>query len=96
VTSSAANDGGLCETNLNDEPYLPFEGAGAISEWRLKLPAAVPQSDVDTMTDVNLRLRYQAREGGAPLRRPADGAWCARGRVPNSALAQQREHADGR
>ena len=33
VTSSAQSDSGLFETNLRDERYLPFENAGAISEW---------------------------------------------------------------
>ena len=39
VTSSGQNDSGLFETNLRDERYLPFEGAGVISEWQLTLPA---------------------------------------------------------
>ena len=38
VTSSAQNDSGLFETNLRDDRYLPFEGAGAISGWRIQLP----------------------------------------------------------
>src|SRR6185503_11306367 len=37
VTSSAQNDSGLFETNLHDERYLPFEGHGAVSEWKLEL-----------------------------------------------------------
>ena len=29
----------MFETNLRDERFLPFEGAGAISTWKLDLPA---------------------------------------------------------
>jgi hypothetical protein len=65
VTSSAQSDSGLFETNLKDERYLPFEGAGvAESEWRLTLPADIRQFDFDTITDVILHIRYTAREAG--------------------------------
>lgn len=37
VTSGARNDSGLFETNLRDERFLPFEGAGAIGTWTLTL-----------------------------------------------------------
>src|SRR5262249_30597031 len=36
VTSTARDDAGLFELNFRDERYLPFEGAGAISSWRLE------------------------------------------------------------
>jgi hypothetical protein len=64
VTSSAQNDSGLFELNLRDERYLPFEGAGAISTWRLELPNDVPQFDFESISDVILHLRYTAREAG--------------------------------
>ncbi|MGE3287480.1 MAG: hypothetical protein AB7J32_15445 [Pseudonocardia sp.] len=70
VTSSGREDSGLFEVNLRDERRLPFEGAGAISTWRLELPAAVPLFDVDTISDVVLHVRYTAREAGH-LREPA-------------------------
>lgn len=72
VTSSANNDSGLFETNLRDERYLPFEGAGAVSTWRLELPSVVKQFDHDTISDIILHLRYTAREGGVPLRIAAE------------------------
>ncbi|MCA9903858.1 MAG: insecticidal toxin protein, partial [Anaerolineae bacterium] len=72
VTSSAQNDSGLFETNLRDERYLPFEGSGAISTWRLQLPSEVPQFDYDTISDVILHVRYTAREGGELLRSSAE------------------------
>jgi hypothetical protein len=71
VTSSATNDPGLFEPVGRDERYLPFEGSGAISEWRLELPADVPQFDRSTISDAILHLRYTAREGGVPLRNAA-------------------------
>ena len=72
VTSSAQSDSGLFETNMHDERYLPFEGAGvAGSQWQLTLPIRHPQFDFDTITDVVLHVRYTAREGGDPLRAAA-------------------------
>ena len=74
VTSSGTNDTGLFETNLHDERYLPFEGSGAVSQWTLQLPANIRQFDYASISDVVLRLRYTAREGGAPLRAAAEKA----------------------
>ncbi|MFD7712868.1 hypothetical protein [Streptomyces sp. NPDC059786] len=76
TTSSAQNDGGLFERNLHDERYLPFENAGAISEWQLELPGNPGkgdpvQFDYETISDVILHIRYTAREGGALLRQAA-------------------------
>jgi hypothetical protein len=71
VTSSANNDSGLFDTNLRDERFLPFEGAGAISTWRLELPNQYPQFDYNTISDVILHIRYTARQGGNLLRREA-------------------------
>ncbi|AKU92350.1 insecticidal toxin protein [Vulgatibacter incomptus] len=73
VTSSAQNDGGLFETNLRDERYLPFENSGADSEWQLELPGNPTkgdpvQFDFETISDVILHVRYTAREGGSLLR----------------------------
>lgn len=64
VTSSGQNDSGMFETNLRDERYLPFEGAGVISNWRMELPKDIPQFDFDTISDVILHIRYTAREAG--------------------------------
>jgi hypothetical protein len=70
VTSAGNNDSGLFEVNLHDERRLPFEGAGAISTWRIELPNATPQFDFETIADVVLHIRYTARESGE-LRQPA-------------------------
>ncbi len=67
VTSNAQNDSGMFETNLRDERYLPFEGAGVISNWRLKLPHDFRQFNYDTISDVILHIRYTARDGSELL-----------------------------
>lgn len=72
ATSSAQNDSGVFELNFRDERYLPFEGTGAISSWRLELPTEVRQFDYDTISDVILHVKYTAREGGSPLKSVAE------------------------
>jgi Tc toxin complex TcA C-terminal TcB-binding domain len=67
VTSGGTNDSGMFETNLRDERFLPFEGAGAISTWSLSLPAQLRTFDYMTISDVILHIRYTAREAGDPL-----------------------------
>lgn len=63
VTSTGQNDSGLFETNLRDERFLPFEGAGAVSTWKLELPKEYPAFDYATISDVILHIRYTARQG---------------------------------
>ncbi|MBZ5505156.1 MAG: DUF2934 domain-containing protein [Acidobacteriia bacterium] len=69
ATSSAQNDSGIFELNFRDERYLPFEGVGAISHWRLQLPQEFRLFDYGTISDVILHIRYTARDGGEPLRK---------------------------
>ena len=64
ITSSAQHDSGLFDTNLKDERYLPFEGAGALSTWRIELPNDIPQFDHESITDLVMHIRYTAREAG--------------------------------
>jgi hypothetical protein len=68
ATSSAQNDSGLFELNFHDERYLPFEGAGVISQWQIELSPHFPGFDYDTISDVILHLRYTARDGGGALK----------------------------
>jgi len=65
ATSQGQNDSGMFELSFHDDRYLPFEGQGAVSGWRLELPAAVRQFDYDSITDVVLHVRYTARDGGS-------------------------------
>lgn len=62
-TSSANNDSGMFELNFQDERYLPFEGAGAISEWQLELPSQLRSFNYDSIPDVIIHLSYTALEG---------------------------------
>ena len=69
ATSTGQKDGGMFEMNFRDERYLPFEGTGAVSEWRLELPQpGLAQFDYSTIADVVLHLSYTARDGGSSLR----------------------------
>ncbi|MBC7601768.1 MAG: hypothetical protein H7255_03790, partial [Ramlibacter sp.] len=62
VTSTAQNDAGLFEPTMRDERFLPFEGAGAISTWRVDLPKELETFNYDTISDVIFHLRYTARD----------------------------------
>ncbi|OUS97442.1 toxin [Rhodococcus sp. NCIMB 12038] len=73
VTSGATNDSGMYNVDLRDDRFLPFEGAGAISTWRIELPP-LAQFDYDSIADVVLHLRYTARDGGAQLRQKSTDA----------------------
>jgi hypothetical protein len=74
VTSGGTNDSGMFETNLRDERFLWFEGAGAISTWNLSLPAEIRSFDYMTISDVIMHIRYTARDAGDPLRTAATNA----------------------
>lgn len=73
ATSKGQNDAGVFEFNFRDERYLPFEGAGAISEWQIELTAdeELRQFDYSTITDVILQLNYSARENGGLFKEKA-------------------------
>jgi Tc toxin complex TcA C-terminal TcB-binding domain len=43
--------------------FLPFEGAGAVSTWKMDLPTSYPGFDYMTISDVILHIRYSARLG---------------------------------
>ena len=64
ATSSGNQDSGLFELNFRDERYLPFEGAGVISQWKLELTedSQLRQFDYSTISDVIIHLNYTARE----------------------------------
>ena len=71
AVSNGQNDSGVFELNFKDERYIPFEGAGAISKWRIQLPEQFRQFDYETISDVVMHLRYTAEEGGDKLKKPA-------------------------
>ncbi|MGW6893715.1 Tc toxin subunit A-related protein [Streptomyces chartreusis] len=73
ATSSAQADPGVFEFNFRDERYLPFEGAGAVSEWQLELPVTFRTFNYRTISDVVLRVGYTAEED-ATLRTHVEAA----------------------
>jgi len=72
AVSAGQNDSGTFELNFHDERYVPFEGAGAISKWRIELPEKFREFDYDSITDVVMHLRYTALDGGDKLRGAAE------------------------
>jgi hypothetical protein len=87
AASNGQNDSGVFELSFRDERYLPFEGAGAISQWSLELfndlPANNPdpsnpdfgkplrQFDYSTITDAILHIKYTAREDAGTFKNGA-------------------------
>ncbi|GAA3250332.1 neuraminidase-like domain-containing protein [Dactylosporangium siamense] len=72
VNQQIALSNGLGDTGMfdggGDGRYLPFEGTGAVSTWRLRLPRQTNHFDFDAISDVIVALRYQARDGGPRFR----------------------------
>lgn len=67
ATSRPTSDAGVFELRFDDDRLLPFEGAGAISTWRVELRQDANAVDLSNVSDVVLTLAYTARGGGAPL-----------------------------
>jgi hypothetical protein len=73
ATSKGQNDAGMFEFNFRDERYLPFEGAGVISDWMIELSREkdLRQFDYSTISDVILHLKFTARESGGLFKKNA-------------------------
>jgi hypothetical protein len=74
--SSGQHDSGVFDLSFNTDDFQPFEGAGVISTWRLRLPDStlLKQFDYRSISDVVMHLRYTARDGGDGLRKAATTA----------------------
>ncbi len=66
--SKGVNDSGLFELNFNDERYLPFEGTGAVSSWKLSMPKTTNPIDFNKLSDVIIQIKYTAKDGGSKFR----------------------------
>ncbi|MFC5823067.1 hemopexin repeat-containing protein [Nonomuraea insulae] len=55
------DNNGLFELRFDDERYLPFEGTGAVSTWRLETNGTPPAE----LFDVVVTVKYTAEQGGA-------------------------------
>ncbi len=62
--SRGYDDNGLFELRFDDQRYLPFEGTGAISDWRLELNGRREDYDLKEITDVIITVNYTANQGG--------------------------------
>lgn len=62
--SRGESDAGLFQLNFQDERYLPFEGTGAVSDWRLELNGILGAIDASKIQDVIIKLEYTALQGG--------------------------------
>jgi hypothetical protein len=62
-TEEGEENNGLFRLNLDDDRYLPFEGTGAVSTWRLQLTGRRSVDDPGRLGDVVLTLRYTAASG---------------------------------
>jgi hypothetical protein len=62
ATSTGQGDSGMFGLNFRDDRFLPFEGAGVISEWRLELPKEFRHFDYHTISDVVFHIKYTARD----------------------------------
>ncbi|HEY8461909.1 MAG TPA: hypothetical protein VIM99_16080, partial [Blastocatellia bacterium] len=87
AVSGGQNDSGVFELNFRDERYLPFEGAGVVSEWSLELfndqefkdPATnqpdfgrpLRQFDYGSISDAVLHIKYTAREDAGAFKNRA-------------------------
>jgi hypothetical protein len=71
AVSHGQNDSGVFELNFKDERYMPFEGAGVISQWSLSLPE-FKQIDYNTITDVIMTVRYTSIDGGDKQKKAAN------------------------
>jgi hypothetical protein len=71
--SNGVNDNGMFELNFNDLRYLPFEGTGAVSTWVLSMPKATNRINFETISDIVIKLRYTASEGGMSFRQKVTG-----------------------
>jgi hypothetical protein len=67
ATSRPTADAGVFELRFDGDHFLPFEGAGAVSTFRIELQQADNAVDLSQLRDVVLSLAYTARAGGAAL-----------------------------
>ena len=55
---------GMFELRFDSDRFLPFEGTGAVSRWRLGLGGPPGAYDLGALTGVTITLKYSALQGG--------------------------------
>jgi hypothetical protein len=73
AVSNGVNDSGLFELNFNDQRYLPFEGTGAVSSWRLSMPVSTNLFNFESISDIIVQVNYTAYNGGTKFRNDVQG-----------------------
>jgi hypothetical protein len=58
------NNGMFWSPRYDYDRYLPFEGTGAVSRWRLELSGRPGSYDLSKLSDVIIDLKYTALPGG--------------------------------
>jgi len=71
--STGVEDSGMFQLNFNDSRYLPFEGTGAVSTWKLEMPKATNPIDFDTISDVIIHLRYMCKADNGKFKQDVMG-----------------------
>lgn len=64
---------GLFELRFDDDRYLPFEGTGAISTWRLELNGKRGSYQLNEIKNVELNIKYTAIQGGTAFANTVKG-----------------------
>ncbi|MEM6828911.1 MAG: hypothetical protein AAF551_00245 [Bacteroidota bacterium] len=66
---------GIFELRYYDDRYLPFEGTGAVSLWRLELNGKQGFTyKTEDLLDVTIKLRYTANQGGTAFANAVKGS----------------------
>ncbi len=65
---------GMFELRYDDERYLPFEGTGAVSLWRLNLHGKAGSYNPEDLLDVTIKVRYTAEQGGIAFANAVKGS----------------------
>jgi hypothetical protein len=92
--STGVNDSGILANGENDDRYAPFEGTGAISQWRLDIPSATNRFDIGTIPDVVLNIGYTALSGGETMKAAVVGQLQAMGYTSSRLTFLANQYAD--
>ncbi|AZE50396.1 putative insecticidal toxin [Pseudomonas chlororaphis] len=64
VISTGLEDSGMFRLNFDDEQFLPFEGTGVFSNWKLVFSPA-QDTLLEALSDIVIHVRYTARDAGS-------------------------------
>ncbi len=64
---------GLFELRFDNDRYLPFEGTGAVSRWRLELNGKKGAIALNELLDLTINIKYTAKQGGKAFAKAVKG-----------------------